>query len=287
MGFWLNLASVIFLVITNVIDKMADDELKELENERLDDIKEILVKDDNDVTIDVVKKRPCFNFDDCKGLSNLFWLNNFSNMGQMTILMGYLQFAEESLVSRWGYTEARAALFTVVPYLMGSCLAPCFGALVDRVGKRLSWCNAANIICTLSQVWALSVPHCKDCEVAVIPLFLLGVSNLMVYNLQQGSIVAFTVPPERLGIAFGIMYCCMNTAQTLTPTLLGAAEDHGGFEAVFFILFLFGLASTVTSFMMWHQDKKHQNGLLQVKNPYELMGLEGQAHRSVVLSVAN
>lgn len=77
MGFWLNLASTFFVVVTCVIDKLADKEIEDLEKEKLDDIKNILVKDENDVTLDVVKKStPCFKFSDCKGLSKIFWLNN-------------------------------------------------------------------------------------------------------------------------------------------------------------------------------------------------------------------
>jgi hypothetical protein len=79
VGFWLCLASTLFLIVTVVIDKMADDELKELEESKLKDLKDILIHDNNDITIDVIEKRPFFKLDDCKGLSNIFWLNNFSN----------------------------------------------------------------------------------------------------------------------------------------------------------------------------------------------------------------
>lgn len=72
---------------------MADNELKEIENEKLDDIKQILVKDSNDVTIDKVQKKSCFKWEDCKGFSNIYWWNNMSNGAQTIIYMGYLQFA--------------------------------------------------------------------------------------------------------------------------------------------------------------------------------------------------
>lgn len=50
---------------------------------------------------------------------------------------------------------------------------------------------------------------------------------------------------------------------------------------------MMSFASWVSSYMMIYQDRKYSNSLLQAKNPYELMGYEGEAHRSVVLSVAN
>jgi len=54
----------------------------------------------------------------------------------------------------------------------------------------------------------------------------------------------------------------MNIALSVTPSILGAALDHGGFEATFTLLFLMSLASAVTSAMMIYQDKKYSNSLL-------------------------
>ena len=44
MGLWINLACTIFLIPVLIIDKMADDELKDLEKKKMDNIKEILVE---------------------------------------------------------------------------------------------------------------------------------------------------------------------------------------------------------------------------------------------------
>jgi MFS family permease len=42
-SFWINLGCIIFLIPVLVIDKMADNELKKIEEEKLDDIKKILI----------------------------------------------------------------------------------------------------------------------------------------------------------------------------------------------------------------------------------------------------
>ena len=42
-AFWINLGFIIFLIPVLIIDKMADNELKEIEEEKLDDIKKILI----------------------------------------------------------------------------------------------------------------------------------------------------------------------------------------------------------------------------------------------------
>jgi len=89
-AFWFNLISIIFLIPVLVIDKMADNELKEIEEENLHEIKQILIKDSNDVTIDTVEKKPCFRLKDIKGFSAIFWWNCLSNCAQTIIYMGYL-----------------------------------------------------------------------------------------------------------------------------------------------------------------------------------------------------
>lgn len=78
-AFWFNLICIIFLIPVLVIDKMADNELKDIEEEKLDDIKQILIKDSNDVTIDKVEKKPCLRWKDLKGFGNIYWWNNMSN----------------------------------------------------------------------------------------------------------------------------------------------------------------------------------------------------------------
>lgn len=64
--------------------------MEEIEEEKLDDIKQILVKDSNNVTVDIVEKKPCIRWDDLKGFSGIYWLNNMCNAAQMIIYMGYL-----------------------------------------------------------------------------------------------------------------------------------------------------------------------------------------------------
>jgi MFS family permease len=78
-AFWLNLISIIFLIPVVVIDKMADNELKDIEEEKLDDIKQILVKDSNEVTVDIIEKKTCLKWSDLKGLGDIYWFNNFSS----------------------------------------------------------------------------------------------------------------------------------------------------------------------------------------------------------------
>ena len=85
--------------------------------------------------------------------------------------------------------------------------------------------------------------------------------------------VAYVVPPERMGIAYGILYCAMNFSYTIFPPILGLAQVHGGYNAAFFILFALGIFGLINVIWMYQEDKKYNYSVLQAKNPWETMGL--------------
>ena len=57
----------------------------------------------------------------------------------MAVLYGYMQFGEQMLVEKWGYSEKTAAIFTALPWLSISIVSPFFGMLMDRIGNRVTF----------------------------------------------------------------------------------------------------------------------------------------------------
>jgi hypothetical protein len=53
---------------------------------------------------------------------------------------------------------------------------------------------------------------------------LIGGCCLIEYNLTQGSIISYSVEPEKLGLGFGIVYCFMNITLSVIPPILGFIE---------------------------------------------------------------
>jgi hypothetical protein len=54
------------------------------------------------------------------------------------------------LVTKWGYGEETAADWTPTPWLCTSLLSPLFGALVDKIGNRVTFTNVSCILAVLS-----------------------------------------------------------------------------------------------------------------------------------------
>jgi nitrate/nitrite transporter NarK len=107
-----------------------------------------------------------------------------SNCSQTIIYMGYLQFAQEILVKKYGYHRDAAAMWTPVPFLTISLMSPFAGVLIDKIGNRLTFAVVFNMFPALAMLWALATPDCNDaCWPAVVPLIVLGISNISIYNI--------------------------------------------------------------------------------------------------------
>tara|TARA_B110000285_G_scaffold226317_1_gene285885 strand:+ start:601 stop:798 length:198 start_codon:yes stop_codon:yes gene_type:complete len=65
-----------------------------------------------------------------------------------------------------------------------------------------------------------------------------------------------------MGMAYGILYCCMNFSYTVFPPILGLAQVHGGYNAAFFILFVLGIFGLINVIWMYKDDKKYNNSIL-------------------------
>jgi MFS family permease len=166
-------------------------------------------------------------------------------------------------VSKYGYSDAAAALWTPVPFLTVSLVTPFFGAMIDRIGNRMTFVVLSNITPAIAMLWAMAAPKCDDaCWYAVFPMIILGISNIAILNIQQGSLIAYVVPPERMGVAFGLLYCMINLSYTIFPPILGLAQVHGGYNAAFFILFMIGIFGLAMTIFMYQVDSKDNNGIL-------------------------
>jgi nitrate/nitrite transporter NarK len=88
------------------------------------------------------------------------------------------------MVSKYGYSDVSAALWTPVPFMIVSFISPFFGALVDKIGHRMTFIIITNVGPMLAMVWAMAVPKCDDaCWPAAFPMIILGISNISILNL--------------------------------------------------------------------------------------------------------
>ena len=96
----------------------------------------------------------------------------------------------------------------------------------------------------------------------MVPLIILGITTAFNYGLSAGSIVSYSVPPEKIGVGFGILFSLMNVTVGIIPPILGFIHSKLGFEGVCSMLFVIALFACFFNTLMWWEDKYCQNGIL-------------------------
>jgi MFS family permease len=117
-----------------------------------------------------------------------------------------------------GFLSSMLTLFAMVG-------TPLFGLLVDRVGKRALFMMLGSLL--LIPVYLLmAYTHVS----LYVPMALMGVAFSLIPAVMWPS-VAYLVPEEKLGTAYGLMTLIQNVGLAGFNFLIGWANDHAGASA--------------------------------------------------------
>ena len=67
--------------------------------------------------------------------------------------------------------------------------------------------------------------------------------------------IAYVVPPERMGVAFGITISCTNVGLVISPMIFGYLVDYSGYTAAVLSVAAFELLGLLVALMLWWTDK--------------------------------
>ena len=88
------------------------------------------------------------------------------------------------MVSKYGYTPDNAAMWTPIPFLMVSFISPFFGAMIDKIGNRMTFIVITNFAPLIAMIWAMATPKCDDaCWPGFFPLIIIGLANISIFNI--------------------------------------------------------------------------------------------------------
>jgi len=150
----------------------------------------------------------------------LLWLTlclGFYSMGAMQ----FFSFAP-AFYQAEGVSEAQAGLLASLPMLPSLLLAPLFGWLADRVGLR--WLFV--VVGSVGAAMVLLILPLDDLSGAFYPLLLGLFLALMVPTIY--SMPADFLPPERLGLAYGLLSMAFGVGGLSGALLVGMARDWSG-----------------------------------------------------------
>lgn len=158
---------------------------------------------------------------DLKLFHNLFFsLSLLSGVLVFVVLSGTLLIFPFFLEQVLGYSTQRVGLLLAVSPLLTGILAPFSGTLSDRFGTRSISCMGL-LLMTLSCLF-MSTFHAGMTDLGFIwRVAFLGI-GIGMFQSPNNSAVLGEVPPERLGIASGLLALSRTLGQTAGLPLMGA-----------------------------------------------------------------
>ena len=94
-----------------------------------------------------------------------------------------------------------------------------------------------------------------------------GLDTLSLSSFFGGS-VSFMVPPARIGTAYGILCCFMNTGATILPYIASWVHlDTNSYYTVETLFIILAIISLSLKIYIYIWDQRKRNGILQSNTP--------------------
>ncbi|KAG1715046.1 Major facilitator superfamily domain-containing protein 1 [Nymphon striatum] len=110
-----------------------------------------------------------------------------------------------------------------LPYIVSAVVAPIIGIIIDKTGRNLVWV-LTSVVITLSAHGLIAFTFLSP----FIGMAILGV-GYAVLACSLWPLVAYVIPHQSLGTAYGIMQSIQNAGLAFIPTVAGAIIDKKGF----------------------------------------------------------
>jgi MFS family permease len=134
-------------------------------------------------------------------------------------------FAVKFFQDAHGVTRETGGFLSSMLTLFAMIGTPLFGLMVDRVGKRALFMMAGSLL--LIPVYLLmAYTHVS----LYLPMAMMGIAFSLIPAVMWPS-VAYLVPQEKLGTAYGLMTLIQNVGLASFNFLIGWANDHAGASA--------------------------------------------------------
>ncbi|TEU13977.1 MAG: MFS transporter [Anaerolineales bacterium] len=160
----------------------------------------------------------------------VLWLAQLFSVAGFNTILPFLPFYVQELgVTNPSEVKLWAGMLSSGPMIGFAVMAPIWGQLADRRGRKLMVLRAS---CGGTVVLALM-------GLATAPWHLLAIRVLQ--GLTTGVIAAITVlvssmvPRKRVGFALGLMQTCVYLGGTIAPPLSGLLVDHHGYRVAAFV----------------------------------------------------
>ncbi|MFY9413244.1 MAG: MFS transporter [Tepidanaerobacteraceae bacterium] len=167
-------------------------------------------------------------------------------------VISYLTFGGDYYVSV-GYSASYAGFLTSLLMIGSLLLSPLVGYLIDKVGKQ------EYIIAGSSVVLAALMFFVPRTELNPLLLgILIGIASPFV-PAPVFSLVPKLLPPEKLGLGYGILSTCLNVGVLIGPLMVGLSYDRTlSYLSGFNLMAIFALSTAIIAILFPFINKSAQ-----------------------------
>jgi nitrate/nitrite transporter NarK len=183
--------------------------------------------------------------------------------------MMFYNFSNDFFQTRYGFDQIEAARINSNCYLVCLFLAPLFGYISDRVGKRVTFSIISTTLLTMCNVLYIVIPSSTPEDKSywgILPVLMMGISS-SIYAAVIFPMIPIVVNEKVLGTAYGASTSIMNIGNSLGPILTGALTfKEDGVEAYFWVNVSMAIICSlgiICSFILLVFNIIYLNGILQ------------------------
>lgn len=152
-----------------------------------------------------------------------FWYLTLICVTFYLTIFPFISLGSNFFKNKWEHTPKEANLINSVVYIVSAVTSPFIGLWVDLVGRNLIFLIVASILVTMAHM-LLAVTFIN----LWIPMLMFGFG----YSIMCSALwplVAFVVPQDKLGTAYGVMQSIQNLGLAVAGNITGILVDSYGY----------------------------------------------------------
>jgi nitrate/nitrite transporter NarK len=168
-----------------------------------------------------------------------FWLISISCLVVYGTVLPFNNVSQSFLMQKYGFDQIKAGAIQGIPFTISAIASPFLGGAVDRIGQRATLLALSAAFLTLTH----SLMAFTDLT-PYVTLAILGTSYA-IYSSAMWPSIAYVVPENVLGSAYGIATSIQNFGLFAFPLVVGSVRDaspsYKNVEIFFALIGLIGL----------------------------------------------
>eukprot|EP00475_Leptophrys_vorax_P015521 TRINITY_DN2184_c0_g1_i1.p1 TRINITY_DN2184_c0_g1~~TRINITY_DN2184_c0_g1_i1.p1 ORF type:complete len:516 (+),score=117.03 TRINITY_DN2184_c0_g1_i1:176-1549(+) len=181
-----------------------------------------------------------FQVRDLLRFSLSFWLISISCLVVYGTVLPFNNVSQSFLMQKYGYDQTKAGAIQGIPFTISAIASPFLGGAVDVVGHRATLLAISSAFLTLT--------HSLMAFTQITPYLTLAIlgTSYAIYSSAMWPSIAYVVPENVLGSAYGIATSIQNFGLFAFPLIVGSIRDaspsYKNVEIFFACIGLIGVA---------------------------------------------